>query len=99
MSNMTDARLSAQVVGYVNRRTDEVICRRHGTQEVTSPRTPWVALRVVEGPLSRYESTAPVICHRCGAWLNDESTGYAIASLPDGVWKRRLRLIRSHRHC
>jgi hypothetical protein len=38
-----------------------------------------------------------VICHHCGAWLNDESTGYAIAPPQHDYWKRRLLRARARR--
>lgn len=90
-------RLSAQVVGYVNRHTDQIVCLEHGEHDIHSPRSPWAALRPAGQLQSRYESTAPVICHQCGAWLNDASTGYAIAPPHHDYWKRRLRRARGQR--
>ncbi|MGI9097878.1 MAG: hypothetical protein ACR2H2_05190 [Solirubrobacteraceae bacterium] len=85
------ATLHTQVVGYIDHRTGQILCRDHGERDIYSPRSPWAAVRLGDGIQARYESTAPVICHECGAWLNDESTGYAIVSPHDGYWKRRLR--------
>jgi hypothetical protein len=88
---------TAQVVGYLNGRTGDIECLIHGEHDVDSPRSPWIALRPADPLQARYASTAPVICHRCGAWLNDESTGYAIAAPHHDYWKRRLRRGRSRR--
>ena len=82
---------TAPVVGYLNGRTGDIECLRHGEHDVDSPRSPWIALRPADPLQARYASTAPIICHRCGAWLNDESTGYAIAAPHHEYWKRRLR--------
>jgi hypothetical protein len=81
---------TTQVIGYVNERTGDIECLKHGGHDVDSPWSPWTALRPADRLQERYASTAPVICHRCGAWLNDESTGYAIAAPQHDYWKRRL---------
>jgi len=90
------ARADTQVVGYVNRRTGQVVCPEHGQHDIESPRSPWAAVRLVDQVHARYEATAPVICHECGAWLNNDSTCYAIVSYDD-YWKRWLRGARGHR--
>jgi hypothetical protein len=88
----------AQIVGYVNHHTGVILCFDHGERDIESPRSPWCAVRLADDGLqARYTSTVPVICHECGAWLNDESTGYAIVSTHDGYWKRRLRHSRGDR--
>jgi hypothetical protein len=88
---------TTQVVGYLNGRSGEIVCLKHGEYDVDSPRSPWIALRPADRLQARYASTAPVICHRCGAWLNDESTGYAIAPPHHDYWKRRLLRARGRR--
>jgi hypothetical protein len=87
----------ARVVGYVNRRTGEVVCPEHGRHDVESPRSPWAAVCLVDRVHARYEATAPVICHECGAWLNNESTSYANVSPQADYWRRWLRGALVHR--
>ena len=89
--------LNTQLVGYVNRHTEQSFCLEHGQHDIDSPRSPWAPLCLTNRPQARYESTTPVICHECGAWLNDGSTGYAVVSPHDSYWKRRLRRGRGHR--
>ncbi len=88
---------NGQFVGYLNRRSGEILCLDHGQRDITSSRSPWLPLRLIDQIEARYESTTPVICHQCGTWLNDASTGYAIACLHDGYWKRQLWRTRSPR--
>lgn len=89
-------KLNTQLVGYVNRRTGQIVCLQH-RPEIQSPRDSWAPLHL-NGPIqARDPSTTPVICGECGSWLNDEATGYAITSPPDGYWKRCLRRARAHR--
>lgn len=86
---------ATQIVGYANRRTGEIFCLEHGHQHIDSPRSPWAAVRLADNGQAGYASPVPVICQECGAWLNDESTGYAMVSLDDN-WRRRLRRARGH---
>jgi hypothetical protein len=74
-----------------------VVCPEHAAQDITSPRNPWVAVELTDRFPVRYEATAPLICHECGAWLNNESTCYANVSSYDAYWKRWLRSGRGHR--
>jgi hypothetical protein len=90
------ATLATQIVGYINRRTGEAVCPEHGGADVGSPRSPWSAVGLVERPHARYEATAPLICHACGAWLNNESTCYATVSPADDSWTRWLRIGLGH---
>jgi hypothetical protein len=90
-------RLNTRLVGYVNRRTEQVSCVEHGQHDIDSPRSPWAPLCLTNRAQAGYESITPMVCHECGAWLNDGSTGYAVASPHDGYWRRRLRRIRGHR--
>jgi hypothetical protein len=90
-------RLNTRLVGYVNRRTDQVSCLEHGQHDIDSLRSPWAPLSLTTRLQAGYESTTPMVCYECGAWLNDGSTGYAVASPCDGYWKRRLRRARGHR--
>jgi hypothetical protein len=89
-------KLDSQVVAYVSRRTGQFVCREHGEHDIESPHSEWAAVRLVDRCQASFEATTPVICHECCAWLNDESTGYAIAWSQDGYWKRRLRAARGH---
>jgi len=89
--------LDTRIVGFIHRHTGEVLCPEHGEHDIDSPRSPWAAVRLVDQVHARYEATAPVICHACGAWLNNESTSYAIVSPHDDYWKRWLRSPRGHR--
>jgi len=91
------ARSATQVVGYVNRRTGEVVCPEHREHDIDSPRSPWTAVALVDRVQARYEATAPLICNECGAWLNNESTCYANVSPYDDYWKRWLRSGRGFR--
>jgi len=96
MSDPTES--TTRIVGYANERTGEIYCPAHGGYDIESPRSPWVALRPA-GRLQPHDvSTAPVICHECGAWLNDESTGYAIAPPHRDYWRRRLLRARGRLH-
>jgi hypothetical protein len=83
-------RLNTQHVGYINRRTGHILCLNHGGCDTESPRSPWAALRLLNPLQTAYASTTPVICHDCGAWLNDGSTGYAIPFSHDNRWRRRV---------
>jgi hypothetical protein len=97
LKHAAPTRPHTRLVGYVNRRTEEICCLEHGRHDIESPRSPWAPLRLTNRPEARYESTTPLICHECGTWLNDGSTGYAVTSPHDGYWKRRLRRARGHR--
>jgi hypothetical protein len=77
-----------QLAGYFNRRTEQILCLKDGQQDIESPRRPWAALRLVGRLQARYASTSAVICHECGASLNDASTGYTILSSNTNYWKR-----------
>ena len=79
-----------RVVGYVNVRTQEIVCLEHGTRDMETPRSPWAAVRLCGQDHARYASTTPVICQECGVWMNDEATGYVIVFSQDGYWKRGL---------
>lgn len=83
-----------RVVGYVNVRTREIVCLKHGTRDIESPRSPWAAVRLSGQEHARYASTTPVICHECGIWMNDEATSYVIVCSHDGYWKRQLWRVR-----
>ncbi len=91
-------RIDTQIIGYANRRSGEVLCLRHGKHDSRSTRGQWVAVRLAYDPNAGYASIAPVICRQCGAWLNDESTGYAIVSPDNEHWRRCLRRARGHRN-
>ena len=86
------------LLGYANRRTGQLICLEHGERDIESPHSPWVGVRLHDRVRTRDASTTAVICHECGAWLNDDSTGYAIVTTDDDRWKRRLRRSRDHRN-
>ena len=77
---------NSEIVGYVNRRTGQLVCLNHGERDVDSLLSPWAALRLV----ACERSSAPVICHECGAWINDESTRYAAVTTHRGDWRRRF---------
>ena len=93
-----DPTKATRVLGYVNQRTGDIVCPEHGTYDIQSPRSPWVALRPAGHVQPHASSTAPVICRECGAWLNDESTGYAIAAPHHDYWRRRLLRAGSRLH-
>jgi hypothetical protein len=92
-----EATLHRQLLGYANRRTGQLICLEHGQRDIDSPHSPWVGVRLHDRVQTRDPSTTAVICHECGVWLNDESTGYAIVATDHDHWKRRLRRSRGHR--
>jgi hypothetical protein len=86
-------RADMQLVGYIDRRTGQVVCTRHGVRDIESRQSPWAAIRVVDPHKTGYVSTTTVVCHHCGVWLNGESTGYAIVSPQDhyettSLWPR-----------
>jgi hypothetical protein len=91
LKHADQARPNTQIVGYVNRRSGHILCLDHGERDIESPRSPWETLRLVSPLQVRCVSPTPVICHECGAWLNDASTGYAIPSPHDNPWRRFLR--------
>jgi hypothetical protein len=86
-----------QLLGYANRGTGQLICLEHGERDIDSPQSPWVGVRLHDRVRARDASTTAVICHACGTWLNDESTGYAIVATDPERWKRRLRRSRGDR--
>jgi hypothetical protein len=94
MLNRTNPkRADMPVVGYVDRRTGQIVCTRHGVRDIESRHSPWAAIHVIDPHKAGYVSTTTVICHQCGVWLNGESTGYAIVSPqddygPPSLWPR-----------
>jgi hypothetical protein len=86
--------VTATVVGYLNCRTGDIVCLDHGPRDIDSTRSPWAPLRPVGTTQSHGGFTAPVICHKCGGWINDESMGYAIAPPRHDYWLRQVRRFR-----
>lgn len=83
-------KVDMKIVGYIDRRSGQISCARYGIRDIESRRTPWSAIYVVHPHQAGYASTTAITCHRCGTWINDESTGYAIAATQDGHSTRYL---------
>jgi hypothetical protein len=94
LKHADSTRLTTRIVGYFDHRSGQFICLRHGARDIESPRSPWAAVQLLERLQSRDASTTAVICDECGAWLNDESTGYAIVAPHHDYWRRQLRFPR-----
>jgi len=94
LSRIHPKKSDRRVVGYIDRRTGEILCVNHGARDIESRGSPWAAIRVVDSREAGHASTVAVICRECGNWLNDESTGYAIVAPqddygPPSPWPRR----------
>ena len=79
-----------RVIGYVDRRTNRFICTAHRVPDLESRHSTWTAVYLLDPLQVGYVSTVPVICHECGTWINDESTGYAVVTIHGSHGRRRL---------